>query len=400
MRERGLRLGRLFGIEVSADLGVLLIGGLLTWSLATVVLPSAEPGRAPLAYWSVAAVGAVLFLGSLLAHEMSHSVVARRNGVEVEGVTLWLFGGVARFRNEAKGPGAEFRIAAAGPAMSLALGLAFIGAAIGLGALGVPQLYVVMFSWLGLINGFLAVFNLLPGAPLDGGRILAAALWRLRGDRLGAKVSAAKVGRGVAMLLIAVGVAEIFFLRTFGGIWTVFIGWFLLGAARMEEAHYAGERALGDLRVGAAMLRDPQTVRVWTTVADTVEGPLRSTAQDAVPVLDFSGRVAGLVTMDQIRMVPAEQWPVVEVGRIMVPADAVPTATPDEKMTDVMDRMTMAARGEVFVMDGGRLVGLLGPSEFQRAITIGRLSRRRRPGPPPPPPRVPVQRWEPPVPSR
>jgi CBS domain-containing protein len=284
--------------------------------------------------------------------------------------------------------------------MSLALGLAFIGAAIGLGALGVPQLYVVMFSWLGLINGFLAVFNLLPGAPLDGGRILAAALWRLRGDRLGAKVSAAKVGRGVAMLLIAVGVAEIFFLRTFGGIWTVFIGWFLLGAARMEEAHYAGERALGDLRVGAAMLRDPQTVRVWTTVADTVEGPLRSTAQDAVPVLDFSGRVAGLVTMDQIRMVPAEQWPVVEVGRIMVPADAVPTATPDEKMTDVMDRMTMAARGEVFVMDGGRLVGLLGPSEFQRAITIGRLSRRRRPGPPPPPPRVPVQRWEPPVPSR
>jgi CBS domain-containing protein len=152
------------------------------------------------------------------------------------------------------------------------------------------------------------------------------------------------------------------------------------------------------------MLREPQTVRVWTTVADTVDGPLRGTAQTAVPVLDFGGHLAGVITMDQVRAVPAEQWASVEVGRVMVPAAMVPSATPDELLADVMDRLTPQAGGEVFVMDQGRLVGLLGPAEYQRAITIGRLAgrgRMRRPaGPPPPPPTVPVQHWDPPVPSR
>jgi len=129
MRQGGLRLGRIFGINVSADLGVLFIGGLLTWSLATAVLPQSEPGLSGGAYWSVAALGAVLFLGSLLAHEMSHSVIAQRNGIEVEGITLWLFGGVAQFKNEATNAGAEFRIAVAGPAMSFFLSGAFLGAA-------------------------------------------------------------------------------------------------------------------------------------------------------------------------------------------------------------------------------------------------------------------------------
>jgi Zn-dependent protease len=403
MRSRGLRLGRIFGVDVSADFGVLFMGGLFTWMLATLILPQQEPGLAGLAYWSVGAIGALLFLASLLAHEMAHSLVARRNGIEVEGITLWLFGGVARFRNEATAPGPEFRIAAAGPAMSLALAALLIGGAMGLDSVGAPGLYAALLAYLGVLNGLLAVFNLLPGAPLDGGRILAAGIWKVRGDRLQAKTWAARVGRGLGLLLVAAGIAEIFLLGNFFGLWTAFIGWFLLNAARAEEAHYAGEKALGDLPVAEAMVRDPETVRVWTSVADTVDGPFRRTAQDAVPVLDFSGNVAGVVTMEQVRLVPAEQWSGLEVGRIMVPADLVPTAAPQERMTDLMDRLTPEARGEVFVLDAGRLVGLVGPAEFQRAITIGRLARRGRPGrsgPPPPPPTVPVQHWDPPVPSR
>ncbi|MFZ4517105.1 MAG: site-2 protease family protein [Microthrixaceae bacterium] len=411
MRQGSLRLGRILGIDVAADLGVIVIGGLLTWSLATVILPQGEPGLATAAYWSVAAIGALLFLGSLLAHELGHSVVARRNGIEVEGVTLWLFGGVARFRNEAPGAGAEFRIAAAGPAMSFLLGAVFLAGAYGLDIVGVPGLYVVLLWWLGAINVFLALFNLLPGAPLDGGRILASGLWKLRGDRLWAKATAAKAGRFVGFLLIGAGLAEIALLGSFGGIWTAFIGWFLLGAARMEQAHYDGERLLGDLTVGAAMLPSPRTVANWTTVAEVVDGPLRSTAQQAVPVLDVSGRLVGLVTMTQIKRVPAESWPSTAVAAVMVPVADVPVAAPGEKVTEVIERLGPVATSEVVVLDQGRLVGLMGPAEVQRALALGRMARGRRgaqvpadqhtpAGPPPPPPTVPVQHWDPPMANR
>jgi Zn-dependent protease/predicted transcriptional regulator len=405
MRTGGVRLGRILGIDVSADLGVLFIGGLLTWSLATAVLPQSDPGRTVGAYWSVALLGALLFLGSLLAHEMSHSVVARRNGIEVEGITLWLFGGVAQFKNEATNAGAEFRIAAAGPAMSFLLSVLFLGSAFGLAQVGVPDLYVVLLGWLGLINGLLAVFNLLPGAPLDGGRVLASALWKLNGDRLRSKISAARAGRFVGLLLIAAGFAEIFYLGSYGGLWTAFIGWFLLGAARMEEAHYVGERALGDLVVSSAMVRDPQVVHSWSTVADTVNGPLRSTSQTAVPVLDFGGNVAGVITMNQVKRVPAEQWATTQVSQVMLPAAFIPAATPTEKLTDLMERLRPEAEGLALVLSEGRLVGVLGPAEIQKAVTIGRMAAKgnrvvRSGGPPPPPPTVPVQHWEPPMASR
>lgn len=410
MRRGGLPLGRILGVPVSADLGVLVIGGLLTWSLASVILPQGAPGLTSSAYWSTAAIGAVLFLGSLLAHEMSHSVVARRNGIEVEGVTLWLFGGVAQLKGEATTPGAEFRIAAVGPATSLLLGAAFIGIGIGLDAAGLPQLYTVLLVWLGAINVFLAVFNLVPGAPLDGGRILGAALWRFRGDRTAAKVSAAKVGRFVGMALIGLGLAEILFIGSYGGLWTAFIGWFLLGAARMEQAHYAGRQALGALPVHAAMTVHPQSVHTWTPIGEVVDGPLRSTTQTTVPVLGFDGSVAGVLTMDQVRRVPAELWATLESGRVMVPADQLATATPDESLVDAVERLEPGSAGVLVVVDDGRLVGIVGPAEIQRAIELGRLAGHHgRPGrgggpaaqdPPPPPSAVPRQHWDPPVPSR
>jgi Zn-dependent protease len=208
MRQGSIRLGRVMGVPLSMDLGVLLIGGLLTWLLATNVLPSRSPGLVSTAYWSVGAIGALLFLASLLAHEMAHAVVARRNDVRVEGITLWLFGGYAQFENDPPTPGADFRITAAGPATSIGLAAVFLGAAWGLSSVGAPELYVAMLAWLGLLNGFLGVFNLLPGAPLDGGRILAAALWKLRGDRVSGRIGAATVGKFVGLGLVGVGVWE------------------------------------------------------------------------------------------------------------------------------------------------------------------------------------------------
>ena len=257
MGRTGIRLGRFFGIDVSANPSVLLIGALLTWSLAVSILPAGAPGLATTAYWSVAIIGAALFLVSLLAHELAHSVVARRNGVEVDGITLWLFGGVAQFRTDPPTPGADFRITAAGPGMSLLVGATFIGASLGLSAVGGPAVHVSLFEWLGLINIALALFNLLPGAPLDGGRLVAAGLWKLHGDRTRGRIGAALAGRVVGGGLMALGVLEIYLLGGGSGVWTVLIGWFLLSSARRELVYFRHVQSLEQLAASAVTSPPP-----------------------------------------------------------------------------------------------------------------------------------------------
>jgi Zn-dependent protease len=390
------------------DLGVLLIGGLLTWSLASVILPSGSPGLVSTVYWTVGIVGALLFLGSLLAHEMAHAVVARRNDVRVEGITLWLFGGFAQFENEPGSPGAEFRITAAGPATSLGLAAVFAGAAYGLAAVGTPDVYVTMLAWLAVINGFLGVFNLLPGAPLDGGRLLAAAIWKFRGDRVTGRIGAANAGKVVGLLLVGLGLLEIAVLGGFSGVWTALIGWFLFSAARAEHTHFVGERALGDTTVGEAMVANPATTSTWTTVADLVDGPLRHTSHSAMAVTDWQGRGVGIVTMDDVRRIPAERWASTTVGEIIGDGAALVTAEPGERLTSVIERMGPGSAGHVVVLDRGSLVGILGPEDLRRSIELGRLRGRAGAGveprgrttPPPPPGSVPQQRWDPPVPTR
>ncbi len=413
MRQAGLRLGRIFGIEVSADLGVLFIGALFAWSLAAAILPATDPGLSSGAYWSVGALGALLFLLSVLAHELGHSVVARANDIEVEGITLWLFGGVAQFKSDARTPGAEFCISAAGPAVSALISAVSLGGSYLLTNAGAPDIYATVLWWLGVLNGLLAVFNLLPGAPLDGGRVLAAVIWKVRGDRLGARIWAARAGKVVGLLLIAAGFAEVFLAGGFGGLWTAFIGWFLLGAARMEEAHYIGEQALGELAVSEAMVRDPRTIRSWATVADAVDGPLRA-GRNVVPVVDGADAVVGAITMDQVKRVPAEAWGTTPVQQVMVPSTLLVTVTPEERVTELLDRMHPALGGIAVVLDHGHLVGIVTPTEIQRAVALGRMVGRgtpvtsgpaptsgppptHLPPPPPPPGFVPQQRWEPPA---
>lgn len=405
MRTSGVRLGRVFGIDIGADLGVVMFAGLLTWILASSILPASVGGLSAAAYWSVAALGTLLFLGSLLAHELGHAVVARRNGIEVVGITLWLFGGVAELRSDARSAGAELRIALAGPAMSLAVAVSSLSAASGLRSVGAPEIYVVALGWLGLVNGVLAVFNLLPGAPLDGGRVLAALIWMVRGDRLRAKVWAARSGRLVAMLIVAAGAAEVFLLRSSSGLWTVMVGWFLMTAARAEEGRYRSEEALGSMAVADAMDRDPASIRTWTTVADAMSGPLADRgARAAVPVLDFDQKVVGVMTIARVRRLPADRWATTMVGDVMLPASQLPTATPGERVVSVLDRLRIQSGGIAVVLDGGRLVGLLTPEGIDRAISFGRSARTAAvpvvgavtPLPPPVPDHVPTQRWDPP----
>ncbi|HMF03437.1 MAG TPA: site-2 protease family protein [Acidimicrobiia bacterium] len=232
MGRSSIRLGRIFGIPVGLDWSLLLIAGLLTLSLAGDQFPTEFPGEPTAVYWIVGLVAAGLFFASVLAHELAHSLVARRHGVEVDGITLWMLGGVAKLGGESPTAGAEFRIAGAGPATSVGLAALFGVSALIVSALGAPGLLGSALAWLALINGILAVFNLIPAAPLDGGRILSSLLWFHHGNRHRAAATAAQVGVVFGWLLIGLGGVGWLFGLGFGSLWTALIGWFLITAAR------------------------------------------------------------------------------------------------------------------------------------------------------------------------
>ena len=226
-------LGRVAGIEIGVNWSWLVVFGLITWSLATAIFPEANPGLGDGTYLAMAVVAALLFFASILLHELGHAVRAQREGMEITGITLWLFGGVAKFRGMFPSAGAEFRIAIAGPLVSLVLGLVFVGAAV---VITGAEVVDAVAAWLGYINLSLLVFNLLPALPLDGGRVLRAALWSARKDFRWATRVAASIGRGFGFLFIAGGLALAFWTDTMSGLWFAFLGWFLLSAASVEAA--------------------------------------------------------------------------------------------------------------------------------------------------------------------
>src|SRR4030081_871375 len=249
-------LGRIAGIHVGLNWSLLVIAALIAWSLANSLLPSAAPGQTSGAYLFAGVVSAFVYLACLLAHELAHSIVATRRGVKVEGITLWLFGGVSRFSSETNSPGSQALITFVGPLTSLALGFVFDLVAVAVGGGAHPSLVAVTLSWLGYINISLGVFNLIPAFPLDGGRLLQSLIWLRTGDRLRATRIAARIGMGFAYLLIAYGLAPFIFAGSLiGGIWSVFLGWFLLSAARSEEAGALIRQAL--IGIGVADVMTP-----------------------------------------------------------------------------------------------------------------------------------------------
>src|SRR5215213_11154092 len=254
-----LRFGRIAGIPVGASWSALLIAGLIAWSLAGSLLPAQVPGLAPAAYWLAGLAGAALFLGSLLAHEIGHAVVARRAGLRVRGITLWLHGGVAQLEDEPATPGDELRVALVGPAVSLALAVAFGLAALAGSLAALPAAAVTVAAWLAVGNAALAVFNLLPAAPLDGGRVLRGLLWRHHGNRVRASVTATRAGVWVGGGLVAYGLLGAFTGWGIGTLWTSLVGWFLVVAARQERDQAVLSSQLGGLRAGQVMTPAPPT---------------------------------------------------------------------------------------------------------------------------------------------
>src|SRR6266540_1101752 len=352
------------GFRVGFDWSVVIVLGLVAWSLASQVLPSGFPGHSSQAYWIAALAAAGLFLGSLVVHELSHAIAARRvAGVEVEDITFWLFGGVARIRGELPTPRVQLLVAGTGPLTSLALGVVFWGMALLLAQLGA---------------GTLAVFNLIPGSPLDGGRVLHAILWRLRGDRTRAALTAARVGQGVGAILIGLGVLGFVLAGNAGGLWTALVGWFVLGAARGEAQVAALRIGLGDSRVRDVMRTQPVVGPAWFTVEAFLQRFVPEHAHLPFPVQEFDGRLSGLVTLDALRRVPPERRALLRVGQVALPLERAITVTPDASAVEVAARLATTRQTLALVLDEGRLVGVVSPTDLSRAIALGQSFPRGR----------------------
>jgi Zn-dependent protease/CBS domain-containing protein len=384
MLHETIRLGRVRGIQLGAHWSVVVIGWLLVWALADVTLPELAPGSSDLTYWAVAVVLVVLFWAALLAHEVAHSLVAIRLGVEVEGITLWLFGGVSRLHGEAATPDDELRIAIAGPATSLGIAVVAGALAAGSAALGGPDLLVAALGWLGAINLMLALFNLIPAAPLDGGRVLHALVWRRSGDRSQATITATNAGRTFGYVLIGLGVLLVA-AGDIGGVWFVFLGWFLLAAARAEQTHVLVHDALAGVRVRDVMTADLVTAPADVSVAELLEEHVLRHHCSAFPLTDTSGALVAFITLRQIKAVPAPARASVTAREAGVPIEEVPRAAPGDPVLDLLDRIEAgrAGDGRALVFDGDRAVGIVSPTDLNRAVELARLRGSRPEAPTP-----------------
>lgn len=367
----GIRVGRIAGIDIKLHWSLLVIFLLITWSLATGGFSGVRTAGTT-ADWVAAVIASSLFFGALLAHELGHALLARRKGLEVEGITLWVFGGASTLKGEAQSPADEFRIAVIGPVVSLAAAAVFAGLAFALAWLGAPRLAVAVPEWLALINVILAVFNMLPAFPLDGGRVLRAWLWRRSQDRAKATRRAAGVGRAFGFGLIGLGLFLFMAGNAINGLWFVVLGWFLFGAARAEESHLLLSQALRDVRVGNVMTPDPTVVAADMTVQDYVSHAMASHFT-SFPVVDRAGVVTGLVTMRRVKAAMAGGQGQALIGQVAAPLDQVPVVSPYDTATQLLEKLGGFPDGRALVFDQGALVGIVSPTDLQRMLDLALL---------------------------
>jgi Zn-dependent protease len=353
--ESTIKLGRIWGIPIGLHFSWFFIFGLLTWSLATGYFPRAYPQLSGPAYWAIGAVTSLLFAGSVLAHELGHALIALRNRIPVRAITLFIFGGVAVVEREPDTPGVEFRIAIAGPIVSLFLGLLFAG--IWLLDRTVPMLSAPS-EYLMRINLILAVFNMLPGFPLDGGRVLRAVVWRMTGSFQRATRFATGSGQVVAFAFIGLGVLIITSGRFFDGLWLAFIGWFLQNAAASAQAHSSMHDALRDVKVAQVMSSDCVEIPSLTPISRVVEEQVLTGGSRCFIVYD-DGQVDGILTLQDISRVPKEKWPFTTTRQAMMPVERMIHVHPDSDLLAALQQLDSANVAQLPVMRGDQLVGLL-----------------------------------------
>jgi Zn-dependent protease len=360
-------LGRILGIRIGLNWSWLVIAGLLVWTLAGSVFPSTNPDLSEGAHVAMGVTAALLFFACILLHELGHAVQARREHVEIEGITLWMLGGVAKLAGRVPGPGAELRIAIAGPLVSLALGLAFVAAAVWL---GLPEAADGVAAWLGYVNLALLVFNLIPAFPLDGGRILLASLALLFGNQERTTRQAVTVSRVASFALIGLGAVLLLMGEVTGGIWLAFIGWFLLQAAGAEAGQRTAEARLGGMRVRDLMSRDPISVRPEMTLSDVVDEVVWRARYTTYPVVEH-GAAVGLLPFATLASVPRAEWDRTRVVDSMLPLERVVVLSPELPVVEALAAVGQSEVRRALVVEDGRLAGILSVADLMRALEVG-----------------------------
>jgi Zn-dependent protease/predicted transcriptional regulator len=384
----GIHVGRVFGINIYVDWSWIFIFVLVTWNLAGAVFPSLHPNWGIGLNLGLGIIASLLFFGSVLAHELAHSLVAKARGLPVRRITLFIFGGVSNIEKEPEAPGMEFLVSIVGPLTSFALGVVFwvIGAAnshgIGFDVQGTRQALsnlsplATMFLWLGPINLLLGIFNMIPGFPLDGGRVLRSILWGITGSLRRATRWATLVGQGIAWLFIIAGIAMAFGVQIpilgtgfISGLWLAFIGWFLNNAASQSYRQVVIEDVLEGIPVSRIMRADPSGVSPDISVSQLVDDYLMGTDERSFPVMD-NDRLVGLVTLHDVRKVPRTDWDVTLVRGVMTTADKLDVVSPKDDVSEALTKLSNRDFRQMPVVDNGHLVGMLRRRDIIRWLQV------------------------------
>jgi Zn-dependent protease/CBS domain-containing protein len=367
---RSIYIGTIFGIPIKVNYSWFIVFFLVTWTLAQDYFPSVLPSSPTLSYWLISIVASLLLFATLLAHELSHSVIAIKNGLPIRGITLFVFGGVAQMSREPQSPEVEFKMAAAGPLCSFGLSLIFYIFAIFLNRLHCPLIIVKLFDYLSFINLAVAIFNLIPGFPLDGGRILRAAIWSIMGDVKKATRVASTFGKMFAYFIMALGFFYLFYGVILSGIWLIFIGFFLQEAASTSYQQVALKNDLSGYKVRDIMAKDIISVSADISLLSLVDDYFFRFRFTSFPVTAGEDIVEGIVTIHSVKDIPKELWPETKVGQIMIPIDRSLVISADADAYEAMTMMAGNKSGRLMVISGGKLIGMISQRDILRLFEV------------------------------
>lgn len=364
-----IKLGRIFGVAIGLHYSWIIIALLVTLSIRSQFVFN-NPEWDPTITWIIAIVTGLLFFVSILLHELSHAAVAKMRGIPVRAITLFALGGVAQIEKDAADAKSEFWMGIIGPITSFVIGFVCLGLAVLLGwdfAENPDSMGAAMFMWLGVINITLAIFNMIPGFPLDGGRVLRAIVWWITKDANRATRIAAGVGQFVAFGFILLGILGFFSGQGFGGLWIAFIGWFLLEAARASGAQVEITERLSGVKVGDVMTEQFPVVDANSNLQSFVQEHLLPTGSRCFVVTE-QGTPAGIITPHEIKPIDRARWPYTTVGDVMLPLDNLRTVSPDRPLSEALEMMGRDDVNQMPVVQQGRLAGIISRGHIVRVL--------------------------------